>query len=144
MNTRRQAGILPKVKPAIWPALGASFEGSNTGLNGSFAIGATLVKRQSSWCKVGKPNSANRAMPALRRGKTQGGFFASFSNRSNFSRYGPFACMFAASIVLPIVHFPSNLRCLWPVVCGAACGDVHSLVKLVLSAMRSGGADDPL
>ena len=64
----------------------ASVVGSNTGLNGSRAIGATLVKRQSSSCNVGKPSSVKRARPALRSGSNQDGWIGSDSKRRNFSR----------------------------------------------------------
>ena len=39
---------------------------------GSLAMGATLVKRQSSSCSVGKPSSAKRAMAALRAARNPG------------------------------------------------------------------------
>src|SRR6185312_3594389 len=61
---------------------------SNTGLKGSRAIGATLVKRQSSSWMVGKPSSAKRAMAALRMGNTHEGCFNSRFAASNFSQYG--------------------------------------------------------
>jgi len=49
---------------------------------------AVFVNRQSSSWRVGKPNSAKRAMPAFRSGKIHEGCLASFSNRSNFSKCG--------------------------------------------------------
>src|ERR1041385_4257392 len=80
--------MLPKVNPARVLALMSSRVTVNTGLKGNFVIGATFVKRQSSSLIVGNPSSANCAIPALRKGNTQGGCLVSFSNRSNFSRYG--------------------------------------------------------
>ena len=68
-------------------------------------MGATLVKRQSSCCSVGKPSSAKRAMPALRSGNTHAGCSRA-SNRSNFSRYG------SAAFVSFVCHrrVPSSCR----------------------------------
>src|SRR5438552_6915326 len=84
-KTNRAAGKRPKVISETACGSSPLCDGSNIGLKGSFAIGAMFVKRQSSSRTVGKPISANRAMPALRNGKTHEGCLASRSKRSNCS-----------------------------------------------------------
>src|SRR5262245_20165533 len=66
-------------------------------------MGATLVKRHSSCCKVGKPNSAKWAMPAVRMARNHTGLEpeTNFSKLSNSARYGSetFASFFRVGAV---------------------------------------------
>src|ERR1041385_1387298 len=87
-NTSRVQGKLLKAKRERTSGLSPFAVRENTGLKGKSTMGAIFVKRQSSSLRVGKPSSANREIPALRNGKTQPGCFASFSNRSNFCKWG--------------------------------------------------------
>src|SRR5437867_2610568 len=73
-KTRRAPGSFAKGNRASASRVRPLTPASKTGLNGSFAIGATLVKRQSSCLRVGNPSSAKRAMPALRIGNSQAGW----------------------------------------------------------------------
>src|ERR1035441_3984855 len=55
---------------------------SHASENGSCAMGATLVKRQSSSLSLGKPASAKLARPALRTGRSHFGWGVA-ANRNN-------------------------------------------------------------
>ena len=110
-NTSRGPGTRAKVNWLKASLLTPCASPSKAGRKGSRAMGATLVKRQSSCLGVGKPSSAKRAIPALRSGKSHAGCLACFSNRSNFARYGSMGRIAVAAsveVVVGIVAFNSN------------------------------------
>src|SRR5439155_26194878 len=102
-STKTRRGPLRSAKVNLPGAFAAtpSVFAPNTGLNGSFASGATFVKRQSSSFSVGKPSSAKRAMPALRSGKSHEGCLPAVGamSSSNFARYGSVSFMVSIDLV---------------------------------------------
>src|SRR5258706_13433984 len=111
-NTSRWPGSLVKVDSAISLVSAPLTTASRASWNGSCAMGATLVKRQSSSLNFGKPSSAKPAMPALRNGSSHFGWGAAGSNRENFSTNNSvplfsFCIMFRISLIknqAPISH----------------------------------------